>query len=198
MRKAAFLGFAALLIGVGLLIWRGAFSGADPDASDIAEVSPAAALAAETKIASLRSGEGEARLDSGELTSLLRFRPETWYLGPVLNPEVHIVLETLTVSGSVATADLPPDAELDSFRYLLPETTHVAVAGTVSTEQSGSTTLRVSSIEVAGMPVPERFYPLILDRMGRGENLPSNAIVLPLPDVVSDARVEGGELVLLP
>ncbi|MQA88905.1 MAG: hypothetical protein GEU90_01540 [Gemmatimonas sp.] len=197
MGKKVIFGVATLFIlGAALLAARGGLFA--PGTPEVSTVSPEAAARAEEKLAELAANGVEARLDAGELTSLLRYRLDAWSDTPVIEPSVSIVLDTVTLSGSVAAADLPAEPELEAFRYLLPETTQVVVTGTLSTGAAGVATLRISSVEVAGMPVPPRFYPVILSRFGTQYHKPPDGIALPLPAVVSDARVEDGELVLSP
>ncbi|MEX2583841.1 MAG: hypothetical protein WD766_11235 [Gemmatimonadota bacterium] len=166
--------------------------------TEATEISPEAASSAEAKIARLQRSGQEARLNSVELTSLFKYRPEVWSIDRVLDPQVSIRGDTMSVSGSFATAELPRQAELEQIRFLLPDTTDVAVSGTLDSASTGQAVFRIASIEVAGMPIPSRLFPLLLERIGGGANAPPNAIGLPLPDAVGSVRLEDGELVLTP
>lgn len=166
---------------------------------EVLEVSPAAASSAEVKLAQIEMN-GEARLTDVELTSLFRFRPEIWSLGIVRDPTVRMTADTLRLNGRFATAEIPSEPTLDAIREILPDTTDVAVAGTVRPFGAGQVVLELASIEVAGMPLPRRFYAEVLDRLGRNPNepLPAGALALPLPAGIGGARVQQGELVLTP
>ena len=192
---------AVLVILVGSIV-VGVTSGLIPfgSATDAIEVSPAAAAAAEVKLTALRTDRTEARLTGHELTSLFRYRPEIWSMGAVLQPQVHMVGDTISVAGKVSTVDLPSDAEIDAIRMLLPDTADVAVSGKVHAGEPGNIVLEIFSMEVAGMPVPRRYYPTILARLGNGDAPPENSatVTIPLPSAVSSARVESGQLVLTP
>lgn len=186
------------LVVAGLIAFDSGVLSSDRGGTEPLTISPAAASSAESKIQRL-AGEGEeVRLSAAELTSLFRYRPEMWALGIVHEPTVEIDGQTLILRGSVPTDEIPPQPELESIRYLLPDTTDLAVAGTLGSAGPGTSVLEVASLEIAGMPIPSRLFPLILERLGRSERLPPNTIELPLPDAMSSARIENGELVLSP
>jgi hypothetical protein len=196
-----------LLLAAVLLLAGGIFFGLRSglirlpgSGGDQVEVSQEAAAAAEEKLTALQAGGTEARLTGTELTSLFRFRPEIWSMGAVLQPQVRMNADTISIAGKVATAQLPPDPEIEAIRMLLPDTADVAVTGTMHPGQRGNATLEIFSMEVAGMPVPRRYYPMILERVGNGDAMSSDSatVTVPLPAEVSSARVENGELVLTP
>jgi hypothetical protein len=195
-----FLAVVVLLIGAG--VFMGIRSGLIPfgEAAESVEISPEAAASAEVKLTALREDGTEARLSGPELSSLFRFRPGIWSMGAVLQPEVRMNVDSISVSGRVATASLPPDREIDAIRMLLPDTADVAVTGTIHPGSRGTVILEIYGMEVAGMPVPRRYYPMILERVGRGDATAADSITvtIPLPARVSAARVENGELVLTP
>src|SRR5690606_26682409 len=153
----AFLLLIAMLVVGGVLVYSGVL-GRDSGAAPV-EVSAAAAAGAEAKLEALREEGEEARLNDVELTSLLRYRPDLWSFSAVIEPEVALRADTIQLTGSVLTDQLPADAELDQFRFLLPDTTRVSVAGTLIPGAPGVATVQVTSIEAAGMPVPPRYYP---------------------------------------
>ena len=57
----------------------------------------------------------------------------------------------------------------------------------------------VEGIEVAGLPLPRRMVPAVLERLGREdeEGLPADALAVPLPPAVEAAYVRGDSLVLV-
>jgi hypothetical protein len=187
------------LAGGGLLLYLGVLPPGRSAPAPL-EVSPAAAASAEVKLSRLASEGEPARLSEVELTSLFRFRPEVWSLAGVRDPEVRLSGSTLRLSGVLPTDRLPALPELEAIRMFIPDTARVEVGGTVEPIAGGRTVLDISSIEIAGMPIPARFYPAILDRLGRdpGDGLPPTAYPLPLPQGIGAARIENGELILTP
>lgn len=181
---AAFLLVLALIAGLlasALGLWPG-------ELEPSGEVSPEAAASAETKLESL--GEGETvSLTAAELTSLFTYRPEVWSIRPVHSPVVEMKGDTVRLKGRVPSNEIPSEIEMGPLRSLLPDTTSLDVAGTVQSRGDGTIVLEVGSVEVEGMPIPERFYSQLLQ---------SDVLTLPLPAGVSAARVEDGELILTP
>jgi hypothetical protein len=164
------------------------------------EVSEEAAEAAERKIDRLRSNGEEVQLTGVELSSLFRYRAPVWAVNGVDNPDVEMSGDTLTVSGMVATERLPSHPELDRVRGLLPERSRIEITGQVRPFRRGSAALRIDEVQFAGIPVPSRYYPDVLERIGRRPEpgLEPEALALRLPEGVSTARVEGGRLILTP
>lgn len=198
-RTLIFGAIALLLLAVGGLTAFGlGYLPLEPEPIEIGNVSPAAAAAAEVKLAQLDAAGEEVRLTSVELTSLFRYRPEIWSLGIVREPAVRMSGDTLRVSGRVATADLPSEPEIDQLRPLLPDTVPVDLFGSVRPLGPSTTVLEIGAIEVAAMPIPARYYTHLLQRLGQGpeNNLPPGTLALPLPAGIGSARIEGGELVL--
>ena len=189
-----------LLVAGGIAAYGLGFLPPEPPDRQVEEVSPAAAASAEMKLAQLAPGGEETRITAAELTSLFRFRPEIWSVGILKAPTVQIAGDTVRLVGRIATADLPPVEELDSLRDFLPDSAGVEMSGTVRPYDASTTVLEIGAIEVAGMPIPERFYSPMLDRFGQGpeEGLPAGTFALPLPPGIRSARAEGGDLVLTP
>jgi hypothetical protein len=164
------------------------------------EVSIEAAEAAERKIDRLRSNGEEVQLTGVELSSLFRYRAPVWAVSGVDNADVEMSGDTLTVSGMVATDRLPSHPELDRIRGLLPESSRIEITGQVRPFRRGSAALRIDDVQFAGIPIPSRYYPDVLERIGRQPEpgLEPEALALRLPEGVSTARVEGGRLILTP
>lgn len=164
------------------------------------EVSEEAAARAETKIASLEPGGEPIRLSSVEASSLLRFRAPGWVRDRFHDPAVEFAGDTLRVSGTVATSDLPSHPELEQVRFILPDSSRVVLRGRVAPLGQGRAALQVDAVEFAGIPIPSRYYPAVLERFGRREEpgLASSALAVPLPGAVREARVQGGHLLLSP
>jgi hypothetical protein len=190
---------ALVLGGLVLGFGQGMFS-SDRATSAAADVSPEAARSAERKLERLRREGEEVRLTEAEVASLVRYGSETWV--PGLGGQVEVTLSgtALTLSGAVPAERIPDVPELESLRFLLPDTVPVMVGGDVRSLRDGAVVLDITTIEVFRMPIPARIHPVLLDRLGRRDRpgLAPTALELPLPSGVSSARVEGGELVLTP
>jgi hypothetical protein len=198
-RVLVFLLAAVVVVGAVLAMRGREPPGVEVEPTAVGTYTPEAAADAEAKLSNLHLSLEEARLSGEELTSLLRYRPEVWSLGPVIHPEVRISGDTLRLNGAILTAEIPSDPQLDAIRSLLPDTATVDVTGTVRPNSTGSVMLQVYSVEVAGMPIPARYHPMILERLGPTTVDPDGAtLVLPLPGPLGTARVEAGELILVP
>lgn len=164
------------------------------------EVSEEAALSAEAKLNRLRANGEEARLSGVELSSLIRYRAPVWAVSGVEEPDVEMHGDTLVLSGTVATERLPSHPELDRVRGLLPESSRIEITGQVRPLDSGRAALSIHQVQFAGIPIPSRYYPDVLRRIGREEEpgLEATALALRLPEGVSSARVQGGHLILSP
>jgi hypothetical protein len=164
------------------------------------EVSMEAADAAERKIARLRDDGEEVQLSGVELSSLFRYRAPVWAVSGVDDADVEMHGDTLVLSGRVATDRLPSHPELDRIRPLLPESSRIEITGQVRPLREGSAALNIDQVQFAGIPIPSRYYPEVLDRIGRESEpgLEPTALALRLPEGVSAARVEGGRLILTP
>jgi hypothetical protein len=168
--------------------------------SDPVEVSPEAAAIAEEKIQRLRAEGDTARLSSIEASSLLRFRGPAWLTQRVHEAGVEFDSDTVRVSGTIATSELPSHPELDRVRVLLPDSSRVQISGLIAPLPSGRMAMEIDEVTFAGVPIPARYYPDVLARFGREDEpgLAESAIAVPLPEGVGGARVENGSLVLTP
>ena len=83
---------------------------------------------------------------------------------------------------------------------LLPDSARVEVAGSVRSLGAGRAAMEVRQVEFAGIPIPERYYPPMLERIGQQDepDLTSTEMGLKLPPGVSEVRVENGYLLLIP
>jgi hypothetical protein len=164
------------------------------------EVSVEAADEAERKLTRVREDGEEVRLSGVELSSLFRYRAPIWAVSGVQGAEVEMHGDTLVLSGTVATDRLPSHPELDRMRGLLPESSRIEITGQMTPHRSGSAALNIEQVHFAGIPIPARYYPEVLERIGREPEpgLGPSTLALRLPDGISTARVEGGMLVLTP
>jgi hypothetical protein len=164
------------------------------------EVSPEAAEIAREKLERLRSEGDTARLSSVEMSSLLRYGGPVWLTERVHEPSVEFSSDTVRVSGTIATSELPSHPELDRVRVLLPDSSRVEIAGVLRPLPPARLAVEIGLVTFAGIPIPARYYPEVLQRFGRTDEpgLAPTAIAVTLPDGVGSARVEGGYLVLTP
>ena len=82
---------------------------------------------------------------------------------------------------------------------ILPDTVPLTVKGALLPFDPAHVSVVVESIDASAIPVPRRFFPAILDAVGRRARagLPPNAVAIPLPDGLSGAYVEGGSLIFV-
>lgn len=164
------------------------------------EVSPEAAASAEAKLERLRTHGDTARLSEIELASLLRYRTPGGFAELLQDPSVDLAGDTLRIGARLPTELLPRLRELDRVRAFLPDTTRIDLAGRLAPLERGRAAVQVEEVAVAGVPIPSRFYPDVLERLGRRDEpgLPANALAVSLPPGVGSAYVAGSELVLTP
>jgi hypothetical protein len=193
-----------LLVAVigGILLW--AFNGdlvrRDTFPREAVSVSPEAAAQAEEKLQRLRTQGDTARLSEVEITSLLRYRLDGSYPDLVNEPSVGMDGDTLRIAARVPSERLPPLAELERIRLFLPDTSRIELQGRLLPLDGRRAAIEVQRVSFAGIPIPPRFYPDVLERLGRRDEdgLPQNAIAVPLPQGVGSARVEDSSLILTP
>jgi hypothetical protein len=164
------------------------------------QVSEAAAAMAEAKLERLRDHGEPAQLSGVEISSLIRYRLSGWVPAQLRDPSVALSGDTVRLGGRVPTAELPEVPELDRVRSFLPDTAQVAVTGRLTTLGTGRAAFDVAEVAVSGVPLPARFYPDVLERLGRRNEpgLAPTAVPFALPEGVGSARVENGYLLLAP
>lgn len=196
--RAVFVVVLLAAIAAGAWLLRDRIPGFG-DPPEITEVSPAAAEQAEAKLRALREDGEAVRLSEVELNSLVRYRLGPQIPGDIYDPSVRLSGDTIQVGGRIPADLLPAMPELDRVRAFLPDTAEIQIAGRLD-GGAGEAYFDVREVEFAGIPVPPRFYPQALRRLGRADRpgLPETAYPFRLPDGVGDARVEGGVLILEP
>jgi hypothetical protein len=202
-RNAGCLGVVLLLlVVVGLLAWvfRDDLLRRWSGSVEYTEVSPAAAESGEAKLERLRTRGDTIRLTETELASLLQYRLLGQFPEMLQNPSAAMSGDTLRVGGRVPTEMLPDLQELERVRAFLPDTTRIDLTGRFLPREPGNAAVEFEEVAVAGVPIPRRYYPSVLERLGRRDEpgLPPNAMVLPLPRGVGSVWVENGELVMTP
>ena len=165
----------------------------------VVEVSPAAAARAEAKLERLRNLGDTIQLSGVELTSLVRYRLGGWVPGAISDPSVVITADTLWLSGHIPADRMPQIAELERVRSLLPDTAEVELRGRLRSGEVGRAVFRVDELSVAGFPVPQRFYPRLLEHLGWSYDRGSTPeLPLVLPEGVAGIRAGNGVLTLYP
>jgi hypothetical protein len=201
-RGAGCIGALLVVVLLGVLVWmfRDSIPGLGGRGVEYTEVSPEAAASAEEKLERLRTRGDTVNLSAVELASLLRYRLAEQYPDLLRNPSIEMVGETLHLGGSIPTERLPNLQQFERVRPFLPDTTRIDMEGRILTREPGRAAVEIEEVAIAGIPIPQRYYPEVLGRLGRRDEpgLPPNAIEFPLPGGVGSAWVESGRLVLAP
>lgn len=197
-----------LLVAGGVWVWwrnpewvRRITGGGEAEEA-LSEPSPELADRTLDRVEALQGGTdgGELRLGDAELSSLIRYALPGVLPPGVDEPTVTVLDGHLHLSARVALDALGSEVPgLAEARALLPDTVTVDMRGTLVPMDGGRAALHVDRVEASGIPLPERYVPEILDRLGRVpvQGLPANALLVPLPSGLSAAYVLGDSLVLV-
>ena len=201
MRLLFALVVLGLLGGGGFLLLRSGGGIPAPDAlvTEAPAPTPEVTVTIESKLDSLVAGR-PVRFSGPELTTLLHSRGDLWAAGGASPPVIAIRNDTVHVTGSVATDRLPPDPTLDAVRIFLPDTTQVAISGTLRTADDSTLAFDIAALQVAGIAVPAAYVPEVLDRLGfeRRPDIGPGAIAVPLPTEIASAAIADDTLLLTP
>jgi hypothetical protein len=191
---------ALVVLGVAAWVFRDDLLRRFTSEPQYTEVSPEAAASAEAKLRRLRENGDTVRLTDVEIASLLHYQVGTQFPGLVENPTASFHGDTMRLGGRVPTRHLPDLQDFERLRPFLPDTTRIDLEARLSTSEPGRAMIEIDAVSVAGVPVPERYYPSVLNGIGRQDEpgLPGNAIAVRLPEGIGTARVSGGHLVLTP
>lgn len=164
--------------------------------------SPGLAEATLERVEALRTGRlGSDRLVLGgpELSSVIRYSLPGILPRGVDDPTVSFRGEDLILSARVAVNAFPDLPALDDVLGLLPDTVRIEMQGAVLPFGPSLAALHVERVEASRIPLPGRMIPAILEALGRQdrEGLPSDAMVIPLPDGIRSAYVEEDHLILV-
>jgi len=201
-RRGGALGLLVVvaLLGLGIWFFRDRIPGLGGGGSVAAtKVSPEAAAQAQEKLARMRRDRDTVHLTDVEFTSLLRY-DLAGLTGPLRDPAVDFVDNTLKLTGKVPKDLLPDSPELARASRFLPDTVEVMVSGSLRPLRAGRGALNVQDVAVARFPVPASYYPMALERLGRRpeEGAEPNEFPFTLPPGIASAEVSGGALVLTP
>lgn len=196
------VGAVLVLAVLGGLGWwfRADLLGGGARTAEPTAISPEAAAAAEAKLDRVRTDGDTVQLSEVELASLMRHRAPRWAVSLLREPTVDIRTDSLVVGGRVATDQLPPHEALSAARAFLPDTARVEIIAQLQPLEAGRIAFDIREVTFAGIPIPARYYPSVLERIGRADEpgLASSAVALSLPEGIGAARIEGGRLVLTP
>ena len=165
------------------------------------EVTPEVAGTVMDRVREFRaSGARELRLESAEVSSLLRYAIPGMLPGGVVEPEVSFDEDQVRIRASVLPAHVPDVPELGGFLAMLPDTVAVFVSGALTPFSEGGSMYMVDEIEIQGVPIPTGVFPSILGAAGRSPvpGLPASAILVPSLGGIRVAYIEDGKLVLVP
>lgn len=173
--------------------WRGVEAGVVPEPS--AERG-ADALA---RVRELVDGEStEARLTGVDIESVLRFEMADRFPTGVSDPSVAVDGGELRVGVNVEREHIPRLPEIQQLRDLLPDTVRLRLEGRLIGIDQGDAGFVVRRVDAAGIPVPARFLPAIVEFLNpeSSSDLPPEIVRVPMPDGIGAVRIEGDELVL--
>lgn len=152
------------------------------------------------RLDSLQAGQLErAAFSQVELQSLLQYGFVGLVPGFVDSARVELDRDQIRLRARVPLDKLPRVDELGEAASFLPDTSELTLAGTLLPLDSGRVAFAVDAVTAARIPLPQRFVPGALRRLGRTDEpgLPADAIALRLPPGASSAYVRNDSLVLL-
>jgi hypothetical protein len=164
--------------------------------------SPGMAEAVVERLTELLEGDADTDVEmsfSGEeMESLLRYELVGYLPEGVSDPTVRIRDGELTLGLRLAAERIPAIPELEQIRGFFPDTVPVQIRGRVLALEGSEAGFLVHRIDAAGLPIPRRFFPRILQGLTLVErpDLPPEAVAFPLPARIRTVRVEGDRLVL--
>ena len=145
------------------------------------------------------SDDAELRLESSEVSSLLRFSAPGIVPAGVLDPSVSFDEDGMEIRARVVPALIPELPRLGGIADILPDTLRVVVESSLDLLGEQGSMLVVEGIEVEGWPVPALTVPEILEALGgkRPPGMPASAVVVPPLGGLRGAYIEDGKLVLV-
>ena len=204
-RIALLLVFLALLAGAWIFrerligMWQDLRSSDEPQL-----VSPELAESAQRKLAGMNGPDAPARvaLSSAELQSLVAYRMTDALPSFVLSPEVTVKDGVVSVRARVPTDEVAGVEGIggsEEILAMLPDTTEVEAKAHLIPLADGRVGLAVDEVSAASIPLPDRYIPRILERMGRVDqaDLPREALALRLPEGVSSVYAHGDSVVFV-
>ena len=145
------------------------------------------------------SEESELRLESSEVSSLLRYSIPGILPAGVLDPSVVLEGDRMEIRARVLPATISDLSKLSGIAGILPDTVDVAVEGSLAPFGTEGSMFVVEGIDVQGWPVPSRAVPEILGALGQEPlpGAPASAVQVPTLRGLIGAYVEDGKLVVV-
>ena len=205
MKKLMLLGFLIPVVYVGLkwgLIPANRFLDADICQGCTEDVQPSPALSDLTmdRFEQLRWGESDDKLvlSSVEISSVVRYAIPGIIPPGLLEPWVKFEEGQVRLSGLVVAREFPGLPELDEIIGLLPDTMAVEMQGLIAPLDQSHFSLIINKLWMVKIPMPSSLIPAILTAFGREgrKALPRNALLIPKPDGIESAFVQGDSLFL--
>lgn len=139
----------------------------------------------------------EVRFSDAEVQSLLHHFSDLLPAG-ASEPTIRFEGREVRLGLRVAISELPPAALLERLRSILPDTVPGGFRGTVFGVGDGAAVFLVRRVDVSGVPLPRSLVPHILEYLGAGnrDDLPREALSLPLPTGVRTIYVDDDHLIL--
>lgn len=163
-------------------------------------VSAETAARATTRIEEFQnSEEPELRLESSEVSSLLRYAIPGMVPAGVLDPIVVFEEDRMEIRARVLTAKYSDLPQLSGIAGILPDTVDIVVEGSLTLFEDEGSIFMVEGIEVQGWPIPSRAMPEILGALDQEPppGAPASAMRFPAPRGIRGAYIEDGRLVVV-
>jgi len=163
-------------------------------------ITPETAARATARIREFRSSEEpELRLESSEVSSLLRYSTPAMLPGGVVQPSVSFSRERIEFQAKALPRNLPDLPRVGGILGLLPDTVDILVIGSLLPSREEGTLLLIEGIELEGWPVPPNSVPEILAALGRESppGVPESTVLVPALGGLRGAYTEDGRLVLV-
>ena len=163
-------------------------------------ITPETAARATARIREFRSSEEpELRLESSEVSSLLRYSTPAMLPGGVVQPSVSFSRERIEFQAKALPRDIPDLPRVGGILGLLPDTVDILVIGSLLPSREEGTLLLIEGIELQGWPVPPNSVPEILAALGRESppGVPESTVLVPALGGLRGAYTEDGRLVLV-
>lgn len=164
--------------------------------------SPGMAEAVVERLSELMESEPGAEVEVSftgeELESLLRYELAHYLPEGTSDPTVRIRDGEVALGLRVAAERIPAIPELEQIRGFFPDTVLVQIRGRVLALEGPEAGFLVHRIDAAGLPIPRRFFPRILQGLVLVErpDLPPEAVAFPLPEGIRSVHLDGDRLIL--
>lgn len=164
------------------------------------EPSPELAERAEEKLRRLAEGEGddEVRLSGLELQSWVEYRLADGLPDGVYDPRLTLRDSTLELSAELDLNRLAASSEAaEGLRRFMGDSARVTTELQPRVQAPGEGSVAVLSLQAGVVPVPPPFIPYVLRQAGFRTDGTGRRVLFPLPEDVSEIRVEAGEVLLV-